>query len=260
MKTAVFLSVREKATRLPKKILMEIGGRTVIEHLIDRLKTAERPDMIVLCTSVHPDDAILAEIAEKNGIEAFRGSEDDKLDRYLQAAKRFGVDFMVIVDGDDIFCDAGYIDRTIERFEKTGADFIATKGLPLGAASTGLKLNALEKACEIKAQNDTEVWGGYFTGTGLFKVEYIEADPEVRRPDIRMTLDYQEDFDFFKRVFDELYAPGRIFSLGEIISLIEKKPEIAGINKGVQKLYEENLKRHTKIALKEKYKDKGGKK
>lgn len=251
MKSAIFLSIREKATRLPKKVLLEIKGKTVTEHLIERLKLAKLPDLIVLCTSTHPDDAVLVDIAKKNGIEYFRGSEEDKLDRYLNAALAFGIDFMVIVDGDDIFCDSVFIDKTIERFIQTDADFITCKELPLGVASSGIKLEALKKICEIKDEMDTEVWGGYFTKTGLFKVEYLEVeDEELRNPEIRMTLDYQEDFEFFKTVFDRLYVPGKVFTLKEIMVLLKDNPQIKDINKDVQKAYLENLRKHTKIKLK----------
>jgi len=251
MKSAIFLSIREKATRLPKKVLLEIKGKTVTEHLIDRLKQTKLPDLIVLCTSTHPDDTILVDIAKKNNIQYFRGSEEDKLDRYLNAALKFGVDFMVIVDGDDIFCDPVFIDKTIERFIQTDADFITCKELPLGVACSGIKLEALKKVCEIKDESDTEVWGGYFTETGLFKVEYLEVeDEELRHPEIRMTLDYPEDFEFFKAIFDRLYVPGKVFTLKEIMTLLKNNPHIININKDMQKAYLENLRKHTKIKLK----------
>ncbi len=248
-KNAIFLSIREKATRLPKKVVLPIKGRTITEHLIERLKLAKLPQELIMTTSTHPDDDILADLAAKTGIRCFRGSEDDKLDRYLQAAKTHAVDFMVIVDGDDPFCDPIYIDRVIVKHLETGADFVYCDGLPLGAASSGFTRQALEKACEIKTQNDTEVWGGYFLKTGLFKVAKVEArEPLLRRPEVRMTLDYEEDYRFFQEIFNALYVPGKVFGLEEVMKLLEKRPEIVQINQGVQKLYEENLARHTQIA------------
>jgi spore coat polysaccharide biosynthesis protein SpsF len=248
-KTAIFLSIREKATRLPKKVLLPIQGKTITEHLIARLKTARRPDQVILTTSTHPDDQVLADLAARCGIPCFCGSEDDKLDRYRQAARVFGIDFMVIVDGDDPFCDPEYIDRIIERYQKTHADFIRVQDLPLGANASGFRRAALEKVCQIKKENDTEVWGGYFTQTGLFQVETLEVpDPLLRRPEVRMTLDYEEDYRFFQEVFDALYVPGRVFSLKEVMDFLNRRPEVIEINRGVQKLYEENLGRHTKIS------------
>ena len=251
MKSAIFIAVRMKSTRLPKKAILKIKGKTVIEHLIDRLKTARLPDLIVLCTSTHPDDKILADIAEKNNIEYFRGSEKDKLGRFLGAAKKYNVDFIVSVDGDDIFCDPQFIDKTIETFIHTQADYTTCKDLPLGAASHGIKVDALKKICEIKDETNTEVYGGYFTETNLFKVEYLDVeDHELRRPEIRMTLDYPEDYEFFKAVFDELYSPGKIFTLKEILALLRRKPHIMEMNKHLQQKYTERVQKHAKVKLK----------
>ncbi len=235
---------------MPRKALLKIEDRTTIEHLIDRAKAAKLPDLVVLCTSTHPDDSILVDVARRNGIEAFRGDPEDKLDRYLQAARKYGLDFIVNIDGDDIICDPELIDRTIEHFEKTKADYIGWKGFPVGAVPVGVKVKALERVSKLKQEKDTEVWGGYFTDTGLFNVEYLEADETLRYPKFRMTLDYPEDLEFFKTVFKKLYAPRRIFSLREVVELLKENPEIAKINQKVQKAYEARLQKHVKPRLK----------
>jgi len=256
MKSATMIAVRMKSTRLPKKALLKIKGRTVIEHLIDRLKTAKLPDLIILCTSTHPEDRALVDIAEKNGIEGFRGSEKDKLGRFLGAAEKYNVDFVVSVDGDDVFCDPEFIDKTIETFIRTQADYITCNDLPLGAASQGIKIDALKKICRIKDEIDTEIYGGYFTETGLFKVEHLSVeDPELRHPEIRMTLDYSEDYEFFKAVFDELWVPGKVFTLKEILNLLKRKPQIIEINRHVQQKYAERIQKQAKIKLKKISKD-----
>ena len=239
MKTAIFLSTREKAKRLPKKVILKIKGRTVTEHLIDRLKTAKLPEQIILCTSTNPRDTVLIDIARKNGIEYFRGSEDDRLERHLNAAKKFGIDFMATVDGDDIFCDPEYIDKSIEKFKETNADYITCEELPLGVTSLGVKYEALEKICQLKDETDTARWGEFFTDTGLFKVVYLKVeDRELKHPEYRMTLDYKEDFEFFKAVFDKLYIPGKVFTLRQIVQLLKREPWIVKINSDVQRLWE----------------------
>lgn len=250
MKTSAFITVRMKSTRLPRKALLEIEERTTIEHLIDRVKAAKLPDLVVLCTSTHPDDEVLVEVAKGNGIEAFQGSPEDKLDRYLQAARKYGIDFIVNVDGDDILCDPELIDKTIEHFERTKADYIGWKGFPVGAVPTGVKVEALEKVCKLKEEKDTEVWSGYFTDTGLFRVKYLEADEALRHPEFRMTLDYPKDLEFFRAIFKKLYKPRKIISVGEVVKLLERNPEIAKINQKVQKAYQERLEAHAKPKLK----------
>lgn len=249
MKSAIFITVRMKSSRLPRKALLEIKGKPVIEHLIDRLKLTKSPDLIVLCTSTHPEDAVLVDVARKNRIESFRGSEDDKLDRYLKAALQYCLDFIVVTHGDNIFYEPEIIDKVIKLYSKTKADYIDCRELPLGTTPQGIKFEALKKVCQIKAEKDTEVWGGYFTDTGLFMVEYLKVPAELRHPEIRMTLDYPEDYEFFKGIFDRLYSPGKVFSLRDVVSLLIGNPELMNINKKAQAAYLEHLKRSAPVRL-----------
>ena len=250
LKVGIFIGVRMKSTRLPRKALLEMSGRTAIEHLIDRLKYSKLQDVIVLCTSTHPDDAVLVDIARRNKIEYFQGSEDDKLDRYLNAALKYGVNFIIITEGDNIFYEPDIIDEIVRIYQRTGADYIACNGLPLGTAPHGIKIEALQKVCRMKAETDTEVWGGYFTDTGIFKVEHLEAKGELKHPEIRMTLDYPEDYDFFKEVLKRLYEPGKLLPLRDIISFLENNPQITDINKNAQESYLKHLKKSPSIKLK----------
>ena len=244
MRSAIFITARTKSTRLPKKVLIDINGKPVIEHLIDRLKLAKFPDLIVMCTSTNPDDDVLVDIARKNGIKYFRGSEDDVLDRFSKAASAFQVDFITVTWGDELFCDPIYIDKTIELFQKTDADFIRCDELPLGTFVYGLKVEALNKVCQMKMDTDTEVWGGFFTEKGMFNVQYLKVeDAGLRHPEIRITLDYEEDLKLAREIFRQLYKNGQPIPLSSIIRLFEEHPELRDINRKCQELYEANIKR-----------------
>ncbi len=248
MKSAIFITVRMKSTRLPKKALLEIEGKPTIGHLIERMKMSKLSDMVVVCTSTHPDDAILCKVAGKHGVECFRGSPEDKLQRYLDAADKYGIEFAIIVDGDDILGSWEYADKIISCYEKTNADVIFCKGLPLGMAPSGLKISAIRKVCLMKDESDTEVWGGYFTKPGLFKIEYLDAEPDEAM-DARITLDYQEDLDFFRALFSEIKGNG-IFHLSRIVRFLKEHPELKKINKVAQEKYEEHIKKSAPVKFK----------
>ncbi|MGI8401536.1 MAG: cytidylyltransferase domain-containing protein [Gemmatimonadaceae bacterium] len=240
-RTAIFLSIRDKATRLPNKATLEVGGKPVIERLLTRLKTSREAELIALTTSVNPDDAHLMRRARQAGLEAFAGSEDDKLQRYLDAARAFDVAFAVIVDGDDLFCSVDHIDESIRRFRKDSADYITQEGLPLGAASFGIRIGALEWVVSTKSESDTEVWGEYFTSRSDFRVVTIkETDPVLRQPGVRMTLDYPEDLAFFRAIYDE-YRGESEPTLGEVMAILHDHPQILDINREAQLRYEDNL-------------------
>lgn len=229
-------------------------GKPLIQHLIERVKTAKLPNLIVLCTTTNPEDSVFTDIARKCDVESFRGSEKDILSRFLDAARKYNVDFVINVDGDDIFCDPPLIDETAQIFLETGASFIKWNGLPLGSSPLGINVETLEKVCQMKDENNTETgWGLYFTETGLFAVKNIEPiDEELRHPEIRMTLDYPEDLEFVKEVFNRLYAPGKVFTLRDILQLIKKEPRLAEINKGVQDEYWKRIRKLAKIKLRDK--------
>ena len=253
VKFALIITARVKSSRLPRKALLEIKGKKLIEHLIGRMKMAKLPDMIVLATSTHPDDAILTKIAEKNGIKAFQGSEADKLKRYLAASKKFGFDHMIDVSADNIFSDPDLVDKMIEEFRRYDPDVIFCRGLPLGVSPIGLKISAVEKVCQMKDEKDTEAYGPYFFDSNIFSVHYLEAKPSVCRPDIRLTIDYQEDLDLARKIFEELKETEKTFSLERIVELFKKKPELLEINRDAQRRYEENFKKLAKPKVKPEY-------
>lgn len=249
---ATFITARTGSSRLPGKLLLQIMGKPVIEHLIERVKQAKLPQQIVLCTTVLPEDDPLEQIATRTDILTFRGHPIDILMRWLKAAEHYRVNFIVSADGDDIFCDPEHIDKIVEHFLKTNADYIACRGLPFGAGPTGIKAEALRKVCELKLDEDTEGQSRYFTQTGLFQVEYLDiTDPALNHPEIRMTLDYPEDFEFFKAVFQHLYKPGKVFGLRDIVRFLEQHPEIVQLNQHMQKAYEERFKaKYSEVRLK----------
>ena len=250
-RTAIFLSVRDKATRLPGKVMRPIHGKPAIVHLIDRLKRSREADVLVMTTSGEPGDDGLSTLAAENAIACFRGSADDKLVRYLDAADALGIDFFAVVDGDDLFADWTFVDQIIRDWRRSDADLVIVDKLPIGGTAFGVKTAAMRRVVELKAESDTEVWGGYFTETGLFDCRFLQPeDPALARPDLRMTLDYQEDLDFFTAVFDALYRPGEVFAFRDIVALLERRPDIVALNSSVQQRYEANLKKAAPVRLK----------
>lgn len=249
---ACFITVRTGSSRLPNKALLKIRGKSIIEHLIDRVKLVKNADKIVLCTSSRQEDNVLEKIARKNKIDFFRGSLEDKLERWLGAARKFNIDYFVTVDGDDPFADPYLIDLAIKQMKEKPCDFLnIPHDLACGGAEFCISTSALEKVCDIKDTHDTEMMWVYFTETGLFNVRDLKVDnPIYYNKNIRMTLDYKEDLDFFKRVFDEFNTNINNIPLKDILKLIRKKPEIAKINFFRQKEFLENQKKKTKLVVK----------
>ena len=246
---AVFITVRTGSTRLPNKALLKIRDKTTIEHLIKRVKKSKLANEIVLCTTTLSQDDVLCEIAEKNNIKYYRGSVEDKLERWKGAVDQYSVDFFVTADGDDLFCDPELIDLAFKQYQQNNCDFIKSEGVICGAFTYGIKASALRAVCEIKDTDNTEMMWVYFTDTGLFNVENLQNIPsEFMRTDIRMTLDYIDDLVFFARIIESFETDD--FSLRDIVSLIDENPRIKDINFYLEEEWKNNQLAKTTLKLK----------
>jgi len=250
MKKAIFITVRTGSTRLPEKALLKINGRPTIELVIDRVKQSKKAQILVLCTTESANDDVLCEIAKGKGISFFRGSAEDKLMRWKGAAEKYDVDFFVTSDGDDLLCDPELIDLAFTQYERSGADFIEGKNVPCGGFTYGIKVAALNKVCEIKDTAETEMMWVYFLNTGLFRTEVLENIPEVlQRPEIRMTLDYEDDLKFFKAIFNH-FADDSTFTLRDVVKFLDQNPDVIKINQYLQERFLNNQRSKTKLLLK----------
>jgi len=235
MKTAILITARLKSTRLPKKVIKPIQGKPMLVHMLDRLKLARRPEEIIICTSPVAEDDPLINIAQQENVQHYRGDPDDVLLRITNAAQQFNVNTVISCTADNPFVDPIYIDRLVDYHHQNQHDYSRSVGLPFGTFAYALAYPAMVRACKLKAEKDTEVWGGYFTETGMFSWGTMSVtDPAVHWPELRLTVDTPEDFELVTRIFEELYQPGKVFSLEEIVALCRRRPDLVAINATVQ--------------------------
>jgi len=235
MSVGILLTARLKSSRLARKVEKPILGKPMLAHLIDRLKLANTPDRIVLCTSTVEQDDPLVDIAEQAGIDFFRGHPDDVLVRIRDAAREFAFDTIVVCTGDNPFIDPPHIDALVHFARVNKLDYAITADLPLGVTAYVLNAAAVERACQIKEDVDTEFWPEYFTESGIFR--FAEMPPLATyfaRSDLRLTVDYQEDFDLVSALFDALGVDGNTFSLAAIIAYLDGNPKVRTLNANVR--------------------------
>jgi len=230
-RVGILITGRLKSTRLKLKALKEIQGRAMFSHMVDRLKLAKRPDVIILCTSDLEDDDRLALLAQDEGIEVYRGHPDDVLDRLTGAAKQFDLDTVINCMADNPFTDPEGIDMLVDCHISNGYDYTKTEGIPLGMFAYALERKALEKVCEIKDDIDTEIWGAYFTETGCFRCGVLSVvDKEWNFPELRLTVDTAPDFEVVTQIYEALNKPDVGFSGRDIIRYCREHPELLEIN------------------------------
>lgn len=233
MNKAVFITARLNSSRLPQKHLLKINNKYCIEYVIDRAKLVSNADKVILCTTKLDEDDELVKIAFNNNILVYRGSVKDKIDRWCGAAKYFDIDFFVTADGDDLFCEPDLMNMAFEQYNEHKADLINWENSEIicGSFTYGIKVSALNEINKNKLTDDTEMMWIFFE-TEKFKIEPLKNIPQIfKRPEIRATLDYQEDYKFFKTVIEKtIELKYNINSLKDIIKVIDLNPNFIKIN------------------------------
>ena len=232
--TLAIVQARMGSTRLPGKVLRKAAGKSFLHHLVERLRGASRIGRIVVATSDLPgDDPIMAECG-RIGVDCFRGSERDVLDRYYRAAGAYGADTIVRITADCPLIDPAIVDRIV-AFQQSHADDydLVTNRYPLtfpdGLDVDVMPMRALAVAwSNARTQPQREHVIPYFWETGQ-RVKNIECAPSLFA-DHRWTVDYEEDAQLVSAIFEALYRPGAVFGMDEILAFLRGAPDLARLN------------------------------
>jgi glutamate-1-semialdehyde 2,1-aminomutase len=236
VKVLAIVQARMGSTRLPGKVLKEVNGKPLIEILFHRLSLSKKIDKIILATTQHKENDILAEIVEKRGFEVFRGSEDDVLDRYYQAAKIMEAETIVRVSGDSPIIDPVLLDNIITLFIQTEADFATNTNPPTypdGMDASVCSFQTLKKAWqEASSKFDREHVTPYIRGSNLFKKVNLENKHDYSNE--RWTVDDPEDFDVIEKVINH-FTPNLDFSWEDVLELKKSHSEYFMANQGINR-------------------------
>lgn len=239
MNCDVFIPVRLSSKRLPEKSLKIVSGKPILQHLVERLSSCSNIRHIIVCTTNRSNDDKLVHFLDSQNIKYFRGDDQDLLSRLNDTAKQYETDFIVSVDGDDIYTDPLLVDKIVAQSEKTHADFINMIDFPFGMISVGFTALALDKICTLKkTQNTGTGYRLFFSDTNVLSVHNIQFS-KTRKFDknIRLTLDYEEDLTLAKKIFEQL---GNDFHLDDILDLFGKYPSLLKITSGLNSRWKEH--------------------
>jgi spore coat polysaccharide biosynthesis protein SpsF len=244
-KVGALLRMRLLSERLPNKALAPIAGRPVFAHILDRMFASRyvcrRRDVIV-CITEEPSDDPLPALIEATGAQVYRGSSEDLIARLSGAVRGHSFDIVIQVDGDDVCVDPLYMDLCVRALiDDDSVDVAGCEGVPLGIGSKALRVAAIERVATryVPGPNGT---GGmlYFTHSELCKLAIVAPiGPEHVHDEARITLDYPSDLEFFRALFAELYRPGEVFAVGDIVSLLRRRPELLAINGSLSAEYQQ---------------------
>lgn len=234
MSTFIVVGARMASARYPGKALVPLAGRPLLEVLLERMLAARGVDGVALATSVNPENDPLARLAERMGVAAFRGSEEDVLRRFIDCARALGVEHVVRVTADNPLTDLETLEALVSLHLSRRADYTYVPGeaLLMGILSEVVATSALVRAWERgQPRHRSELMTLYIKEHPQEFAIATAALPEgLLRPGYRLTVDEPEDVALMQELFARLGAPGRLVTTRDAIALLDRAPELAAVN------------------------------
>jgi glutamate-1-semialdehyde aminotransferase/spore coat polysaccharide biosynthesis protein SpsF (cytidylyltransferase family) len=233
-RVVAIIQARMRASRLPGKVLLDLGGRPMLVQVIERVRAATRVDDVVVATSDAPDDDAVANLCAAESVPVFRGSEGDVLSRFHGAATEHRADVVVRITADCPFMDPAVIDRVVETYLTADVEYVANvlrytypDGLDVEVFAKSALDRAFEEAVDVV---DREHVTPYLRNSGKFSVRGVENEEDLSSLNYRWTVDEPSDLEFARRVYGRLGADGRMFGMAEILTLLKTDPSLLEIN------------------------------
>lgn len=235
MRTVAIVQARMGSTRLPGKVLKDLGGETVLARVVGRLRRATRVDEIVVATTDSAaDDAIVRE-CHRLKVSSFRGSENDVLDRYYRAAQVCAARTVVRITSDCPVIDPQLVDETVRVFQQQRGDYASNafpRTYPRGLDAEVFTAAALEQAWRDAHEpyEQEHVTPYFYEHPELFRVVSLRG--EIDCSQYRWTLDTAEDLELLRAIYAR-FRNQDDFSWSEVIQLMECEPELTELNSRV---------------------------
>jgi spore coat polysaccharide biosynthesis protein SpsF len=238
-RVVAIIQARMASSRLPGKVLADLGGQPVLAWIVRRAQRAHGIDQVVVATSVASEDAVVAAFCKEQGYACTRGELQDVLDRYVTAAHEFDADIVVRLTGDCPFIDPEMLAENLRTFMDADPplDFAANRlpgnrTIPIGLDAEFCTIAALETAWrEAREPHQREhIMPFLYEHSERFRILHIQNSPDYSH--YRWTVDTPEDLQLLRQVVT--YFKDDKFSWKEVLALFELHPELAQINAGVQ--------------------------
>jgi len=240
MTTNIFLQARVNSTRFPKKTLKEICGKTIIELILERMKLVNHINKIILVTGpAHLNDELII-IAKKLNMDYFCGNEENVLDRFYKASLAYPSDNLIRITCDNPLVDFSIINECLKIFSDGKYDILHLDNHSLFPEGLNFEIfshMALTDTWELHSRrfvNIEEFEKTFISpGSSLLNNSRLRKFAYKNKKDfsnLRLTIDYEEDFALIQKIYEEIYPQNQTFTLINIIDLLSQKPELIKIN------------------------------
>ena len=234
------IQARMGAQRLPGKVLMEVGGRALLDYMVERVKQSKLIDQVIVATTMFSKDEPIVQWCQKNNIKFYRGDEEDVLSRYYETAKEYRASIIVRLTSDCPLIDFRIIDAVVQNYlDRPQIDFVSnTVPLPClypdGMDVEVFDMNVLTKAYEeAQLPSEREHVTFYMWKTGKFSIFRLDPCEDISQ--YRFCVDYAQDFEVVSEVLNKLYPDNPQFSMYDLIDFMKKNPELLKLQKGIER-------------------------
>lgn len=226
------IQVRLGSERLPNKALLPLPfgrGPCMLEHVVQRASAVSGVDHVIVATTDQPADDAIQRFCEDRGLDVYRGSTDNVLQRYVETAKTFGLDTVIRLTGDNPFISPEKISFALRQHMASGVDYTLTEGLPLGTNVEIVTLNALIRAAtEAIEAADKEHVTPYVRRQKGFKRQTISMESPLQA--LRLTVDYPSDYALASLIYERLQQEYCYFDFPAIEQLLQENSWLESIN------------------------------
>ncbi len=237
MKALIIVQARMTSTRLPGKVLLPLAGEPMLARLIERLRRVRRANGIVVATTTNATDDPIAALCAQLGVPCHRGSEQDVLSRYADAARLYGADVVVRITADCPLIDPALIDQLIETYEEGDSDYVSNMlppTWPYGMAVEVFSAAALAQAHAeaTQAAEREHVTPFLYWHPERYRLRNVASPVDLSRH--RWTVDTPEDYELVRRLFDHLMPTQPQFTQADVLALLDQHPDWIAINQHVR--------------------------
>jgi spore coat polysaccharide biosynthesis protein SpsF len=235
MRIVCIIQARMSSTRLPGKVLLPLAGRVVLAHVLERLSYCSTLSDVVVATSDDASDDVLAQWCHDHGVQVFRGSLNDVLDRFYHCALIHHAQAVVRITADCPALDPTLVDEVVRGFQASAHDLYYLGGeFPDGLDCAVFSFSALKRAWrEAKLPSEREHVGPYVVNhPEWFRIGYLDKFKGLAHH--RWTLDEPRDLVFLQSVFERLQRlDGRPFLAQNLLDLLQREPDLLQTNDGI---------------------------
>lgn len=226
------IEARMTSSRLPGKVLADMGGQPALALMVERLRRVPSLDGIVVATTVNATDDPIATLADRLGIGCFRGSEEDVLLRVLGAAEAHAIDVIVETTGDCPLIDPAVVERTIQAYRASGAGYVSNvlrRSYPIGMDTQVFARSVLADVARRTADpfDHEHVSVFIYRHPELYSLLNVAAPARQTDPTLRLTLDTPEDLRLLRAVTQ---AVGPAGDLDAILAVLGERPSLRDLN------------------------------